>query len=375
VAAVDVSAIALDLLGQHLLSAPMAGLVVKAAALAPWEMLDEALRIELAPLELAGDLLARNHDATRRAFEVTPELGLPGDRMRKPVAIAAPYVVPRLAVALATPAITVAATSEQRNTSGWRVHRPTIELARCTRCFLCFALCPEGAIRLDREHYPVVDYQHCKGCLVCANECPPKCIAGRLSPADDLKVVVVSGDGAAHGIGLQATLAAIHRDLDFYYFCYDNEAFANTGFQMSPASPHGSRTTTTPGGTTSRKQDLFELWRAQRPAFVANGLARLSARLDGQGGARRQTRRSEDVHCSVILPAGMGCRAGGRGGDRQARGRLRRLAAQGVAWRRGDSHRGSAPLPAGGRVPSPAGSLPAPFRAEATGGDAARAAG
>jgi pyruvate ferredoxin oxidoreductase beta subunit len=95
---------------------------------------------------------------------------------------------------------------------------------------------------------------------------------GRLPRTDDLKVVVVTGDGAAHGIGLQATLAAVHRGLDFYYLCYDNEAFANTGFQMSPASPLGSRTTTTPvssGVGGQHKQDLFELWRAARPAFVA----------------------------------------------------------------------------------------------------------
>lgn len=92
---------------------------------------------------------------------------------------------------------------------------------------------------------------------------------GRLAPEENLDVVVVTGDGAAHGIGLQSTLAAVHRDLDFFYFCYDNEAFGNTGFQMSPASPPASRTGTTPAGTPGRKQDLFELWRAQRPAFVA----------------------------------------------------------------------------------------------------------
>ena len=98
---------------------------------------------------------------------------------------------------------------------------------------------------------------------------------GRLRPEDDLKVVVVTGDGAANGIGLQATLAAIHRGLDFYYLCYDNESFGNTGFQLSPATPLGARTSTTPpsphapAGTTGRKQDLFELWRAQQPGFVA----------------------------------------------------------------------------------------------------------
>lgn len=95
---------------------------------------------------------------------------------------------------------------------------------------------------------------------------------GRLPPGDDLKVVVVTGDGAAHGIGLQATLAALHRGLDFYYLCYDNEAFANTGFQMSPASPRGAETATTSlagGAATQHKQDLFALWHVQRPAFVA----------------------------------------------------------------------------------------------------------
>jgi len=92
---------------------------------------------------------------------------------------------------------------------------------------------------------------------------------GRLAQEEDLEVVVVTGDGAAHGIGLQATLAAIHRGLDFYYFCYDNEAFANTGFQTSPASPRGSATATAPAGSPARKQDLFGLWRAAGPAFLA----------------------------------------------------------------------------------------------------------
>jgi pyruvate ferredoxin oxidoreductase beta subunit len=42
-----------------------------------------------------------------------------------------------------------------------------------------------------------------------------------------------------------------------------------TGFQTSPASPPGSATATAPAGSGARKQDLFELWCAARPAFVA----------------------------------------------------------------------------------------------------------
>jgi len=77
---------------------------------------------------------------------------------------------------VAAPSTSGAATSALRTTEGWRVYRPVIDLPRCTRCFLCFVLCPEAAIRLDQQHYPIIDYEHCKGCLVCVTECPPHAI-------------------------------------------------------------------------------------------------------------------------------------------------------------------------------------------------------
>jgi pyruvate ferredoxin oxidoreductase beta subunit len=98
---------------------------------------------------------------------------------------------------------------------------------------------------------------------------------GKISRADDLRVVVVSGDGAAYDIGFQSTAGAIDRDLDFYYLCYDNEAYGNTGFQMSSSTPYGSSSKTSPAsarsplGNTRPKKDLFEDWRAQKAAYVA----------------------------------------------------------------------------------------------------------
>ena len=88
------------------------------------------------------------------------------------------------------------------------------------------------------------------------------------------KVLVLTGDGAAYDIGLQATSGAIQRRLDFYYLCYDNEAYGNTGFQYSSATPLASATTTTHAtgvmdGNPLRKKDLFEVWRAHRPPYVA----------------------------------------------------------------------------------------------------------
>ena len=98
---------------------------------------------------------------------------------------------------------------------------------------------------------------------------------GKLKREDDLKVVVLTGDGTAYDIGLQSTSAAIHRGLDFYYFCYDNVAYSNTGFQMSSATPFGSKTSTSfpgklnPEGTVQRKKDLFEIWRSHKPPYLA----------------------------------------------------------------------------------------------------------
>ena len=96
----------------------------------------------------------------------------------------------------------------------------------------------------------------------------------RISKKDDLKVLVLTGDGAASGIGLQATSAAIHRGLDFYYLVYDNEGFSNTGFQASESSPLASATKTTvptetAGGSALQKKDLFEIWRSHKPPYLA----------------------------------------------------------------------------------------------------------
>ena len=172
VVTVDISSIALAVLGRHLLSAPIAGATVKVAALAPWDVLAEAVRIEFADAGLGVDVVARNLDATRMAFEQVPAVAWPPcPALRLPTG-SADFVVPPLPARVAAPSIGAVATSTRRSMGGWRVFRPVIDLDHCTRCFLCFALCPDGAIALDPENFPVVDYVHCKGCLVCASECP-----------------------------------------------------------------------------------------------------------------------------------------------------------------------------------------------------------
>lgn len=94
---------------------------------------------------------------------------------------------------------------------------------------------------------------------------------GRLAPEEDLTTVVLAGDGSSSGIGLSAISAAIDRNLDFLHICYDNEGYGNTGQQASAATPHGARTATSRGaaGHPGAKKDLFALWAAHRPPYVA----------------------------------------------------------------------------------------------------------
>lgn len=178
IVALDVSVIVLALLGRHLLSAPAAGFVVKATGLAGWDELARAIATELAEIGVGSDAIGRNLVATRRAFDGAPFVGLSVRRVSDgPAAAPRSFVVPRLPASIAAPSVLAGATSALRTTEGWRVSRPVIDLVRCSRCFVCFALCPEGAIHLDADNYPVVDYDHCKGCLVCVKECPPRAIA------------------------------------------------------------------------------------------------------------------------------------------------------------------------------------------------------
>ena len=90
----------------------------------------------------------------------------------------------------------------------------------------------------------------------------------------DTKVLALTGDGAAYDIGLQSTSGTLSRQLDYYYFVYDNEAYGNTGFQYSAATPYLSRTTTSEAtpripGNTYWKKDIFEIWRAHGAPYIA----------------------------------------------------------------------------------------------------------
>ncbi len=91
---------------------------------------------------------------------------------------------------------------------------------------------------------------------------------------DNYKILAIGGDGGTYDIGFQSISGAFERGHDFTYFCYDNEAYMNTGTQRSSATPVFASATTTPAGLESvgKKQvqkDLTQIIVAHGSPYVA----------------------------------------------------------------------------------------------------------
>ena len=88
------------------------------------------------------------------------------------------------------------------------------------------------------------------------------------------KILAIGGDGGTYDIGFQSLSGAFERGHDYTYFCYDNNAYMNTGTQRSSATPRFASATTTPAGLESvgKKQvqkDLTRIMVAHGSPYVA----------------------------------------------------------------------------------------------------------
>ncbi|MBW1713338.1 MAG: pyruvate ferredoxin oxidoreductase, partial [Deltaproteobacteria bacterium] len=79
---------------------------------------------------------------------------------------------------------------------------------------------------------------------------------GQLDPNQDMTIFAVAGDGGTADIGMAGLSGAAERNDDGVYFCYDNEAYMNTGIQRSSQTPRRSWTTSTLEGKPQPKKDL-----------------------------------------------------------------------------------------------------------------------
>ncbi len=82
-------------------------------------------------------------------------------------------------------------------------------------------------------------------------------------------IVVMAGDGGSADIGLQAISGAFYRNHDILVVSYDNEAYANTGIQVSPMTPYGAATSFTPPGP--KIPEAKKLWPKDITAMMYYG--------------------------------------------------------------------------------------------------------
>ena len=88
------------------------------------------------------------------------------------------------------------------------------------------------------------------------------------------KFLAIGGDGGTYDIGFQSLSGAMERGHDMVYFCYDNEAYMNTGIQRSSSTPALCQRDHNAGGSVSvgkkqNKKDLTEIMAAHNIPYVA----------------------------------------------------------------------------------------------------------
>lgn len=164
-----------DTLGRaSALSAPLGAVGCALSGLVSEAQMEQAVRGELGELHLAAAVIDKNVELAHKVFAAIPPAT---HRERVVTAAASPMHLPtHINGPQGIPIVFAHGSSVHRHTGAWRLFRPDIDLAECTRCMICFARCPDGAIRLDESGYPVIDYDNCKGCMICYEECPIHCI-------------------------------------------------------------------------------------------------------------------------------------------------------------------------------------------------------
>jgi len=122
----------------------------------------------------------------------------------------------------------------------------------------------------------------------------------------DTTVMTLAGDGGTFDIGLQALSAAVERNEDFIYVCYDNEAYMNTGIQRSSATPWGAWTTTTPVKHPKEqpKKDMVAIMAAHRIPYTATATVAYPEDLIRKMQKAKGIRGSKFLHVLSPCPSG-----------------------------------------------------------------------
>jgi 2-oxoglutarate ferredoxin oxidoreductase subunit beta len=85
----------------------------------------------------------------------------------------------------------------------------------------------------------------------------------------DMKVIIIAGDGDLAGIGGNHLIHAARRNIDITVFLVNNFIYGMTGGQVSPTTPFGVKTTTTPYRNVEHEMRIADVVAAAGGTYVA----------------------------------------------------------------------------------------------------------
>ncbi len=95
------------------------------------------------------------------------------------------------------------------------------------------------------------------------------CAIGVKLAQPEMKVIVIGGDGDILAIGLSHFIHAARRNIDLTCIIVNNFNYGMTGGQVSPTTPQGSLTLTTPYKNPEREFNILEITKAAGAVFFA----------------------------------------------------------------------------------------------------------
>lgn len=131
---------------------------------------------------------------------------------------------------------------------------------------------------------------------------------GRLEKKE-IAVAGMAGDGGTADIGIQALSGALERGHNMVFFCFDNEAYMNTGIQRSSSTPFGAATTTSPAGKVKPgqmtwKKNMAEIAVAHNIPYVATACSGYPLDIYKKAKKAIETPGPAYVHILSVCPTG-----------------------------------------------------------------------